>query len=98
MSRLSMSLMLFLILSCSFILSASAKSCRGGSKPKTFKCKPSDRKGLICPEIFQPVCGFRPGIRCFTTPCTHVTFSNSCFACHDTTVVSYTIGECTVID
>lgn len=99
MSKLTKGLMLLLVLGCSYILSTSAKSCRGpGDKNTVHKCKPSDREGDFCPEYYRAVCGYKPDIRCFTTPCNHITYPNECFACHDPDVVSYTYGECTQND
>ncbi len=58
-------------------------------------CQPDERNVGACIEIYQPVCGyFDPEeIVCVTAPCA-VTFSNSCFACDDPTILYYTQGEC----
>jgi len=69
----------------------------GGSSKTTLKeypCRPEERGNDICIEIYSPVCGYKPGIQCITTPCNHVTYPNSCFACSDPIVRSFTMGEC----
>ncbi len=65
------------------------------SNIKVIKCKPEQRNVDACIEIYQPVCGL-VNIQCITTPCdpTEETFSNSCFACQNSLVESYTVGEC----
>jgi len=65
---------------------------------QVFICTPALRVGKVCVDIYEPVCGHRPDLRCFTTPCNHVTYSNECKACHDSNVVSYVKGECKVVD
>lgn len=62
--------------------------------PDATKCRPKDRLGKICPMVVDPVCGFKPNIVCTGSPCNYVTYSNSCKACHDAQVVSYTKGSC----
>ena len=57
---------------------------------------PADSRGVdACIEIYQPVCG-QVAVQCVTTPCNPVpeTFSNSCFACMNENVISYTEGAC----
>jgi len=58
-------------------------------------CQPEQREAEACIEIYQPVCG-KVNVQCVTTPCEPVfeTFSNSCFACMNSLVESYTEGEC----
>lgn len=58
-------------------------------------CAPELRGVDVCIEIYQPVCGL-VNVQCVTQPCDPVfeTFSNSCFACGNELVESYTIGEC----
>ena len=98
MSKAVISLLLLLVICCSFALSASPKSsCKKGDQ-KVYKRKSSDREGEFCPEYYRAVCGYRPDIFCKKTPCVHVTYPNECFACQDTTVESYTYGECTQND
>jgi len=70
---------------------AQAKSIRG---PTGIKCDPKQREGDVCPQIYMPVCGFKPDIVCITTPCNYITYSNACEACHDLDVESYTVGAC----
>lgn len=58
-------------------------------------CKPEQRNVDACIEIYQPVCGLTQ-VECITEPCDPVpeTYSNSCFACQNDRVVSYTEGAC----
>ena len=91
MSKITVSLVL-LVICCSFVLSVSA------NKKVVYTCQDADRQGNICPMIYSPVCGYRPSVACFTIPCKHVTYGNSCQACHDSLVESYTTGECTQSD
>ena len=64
-------------------------------KLKATDCLPEQRNVDGCIEIYQPVCG-QVQIECITTPCNPVkeTFENSCKACINTRVISYTGGEC----
>jgi hypothetical protein len=66
-----------------------------GSKLKAIDCKAEQRNADACIEIYQPVCG-QLQVECITTPCDPIkeTFSNSCKACSNTRVLSYTEGEC----
>ena len=84
-------LVLLGVLACSLV---SAKKC----PQKVYQCTAASRVGDFCPEIYAPVCGYRPDIVCITTPCNLVTYANSCEACHDETVKSYTVGKCTKLD
>ncbi len=65
------------------------------SSLKQNSCTADSRKGEFCMELYQPVCGwFDPGkIQCIKYPCAQ-TFSNSCFACHNSNVLYWTEGEC----
>jgi hypothetical protein len=58
-------------------------------------CTPEQRIIDSCPENHRPVCGWSDPeqIQCFTYPCAQ-TYTNSCFACQDSTVKSWTVGEC----
>lgn len=58
-------------------------------------CTPESRSVDACIEIYQPVCGFTQ-VECITAPCDPVpeTYSNSCFACSNDRVISYTNGAC----
>ena len=58
-------------------------------------CLPEQRNSDFCIEIYKPVCGYRQ-VQCVTTPCDPVpeTFSNSCFACAEDSIIYYTKGEC----
>ena len=61
------------------------------------ECLPEQRDVDACIEIYQPVCA-SVNVQCVTTPCSPVqeTFANSCKACANSKVSSYTKGECTV--
>ena len=61
------------------------------------ECLPGQRNIDACIEIYQPVCA-SVNVQCVTTPCSPVqeTFANSCKACANSLVSSYTKGECTV--
>ncbi len=61
------------------------------------ECLPEQRNVDACIEIYQPVCG-TVNVQCVTTPCdpAQETFANSCKACTNSLVSSYTNGECTV--
>ncbi len=61
------------------------------------ECLPEQRDVDACIEIYQPVCG-TVDVQCVTTPCdpAQETFANSCKACTNSLVSSYTNGECTV--
>jgi len=61
------------------------------------ECLPEQRVVDACIEIYQPVCA-TVKVQCVTTPCDPVqeTFANSCKACTNSLVSSYTNGECTV--
>lgn len=58
-------------------------------------CGPRSSEEVMCIEIYAPVCA-QVQVECVTTPCDPVpqTFSNSCFACANDRVVSYTEGAC----
>ncbi len=61
------------------------------------ECLPEQRVVDACIEIYQPVCA-SVNVQCVTTPCDPVqeTFANSCKACKNSLVSSYTKGECPV--
>ena len=61
------------------------------------ECLPEQRDVDACIEIYQPVCGI-VNVQCVTTPCAPAqeTFANSCKACTNSLVSSYTNGECAV--
>ncbi len=61
------------------------------------ECLPEQRNVDACIEIYQPVCGI-VNVQCVTTPCdpAQETFANSCKACTNSLVSSYTNGECPV--
>jgi carboxymethylenebutenolidase len=62
---------------------------------KSTDCLPEQRNVDACIEIYQPVCG-QVQVECITTPCDPVkeTFENSCKACANERVISYTEGKC----
>jgi carboxymethylenebutenolidase len=62
---------------------------------KSTPCLPEQRNVDACIEIYQPVCG-QVQVECVTTPCNPVkeTFENSCKACANERVISYTEGKC----
>lgn len=65
-------------------------------KPRTpIVCTAEQKKAEACIELYAPVCG-DVQVECITTPCNPVkeTFSNSCFACAEERVISYTEGAC----
>lgn len=64
---------------------------------KVISCTPEQRKADVCAEIYQPVCA-TVQIQCVKAPCDPVrqTFENSCSACHNPLVSSYTEGGCAV--
>ena len=72
---------------------------KGGPKLKAIDCKPEQRNVDGCIEIYQPVCG-QVQVQCITTPCDPVkeTYENSCKACVNPNVLSYTEGECFTSD
>ena len=61
------------------------------------ECLPEQRNVDACIEIYQPVCA-SVNVQCVTTPCDPVqeTFANSCKACMNSLVSSYTKGKCPV--
>jgi hypothetical protein len=61
------------------------------------ECLPEQRDVDACIEIYRPVCG-TVNVQCVTTPCdpAQETFANSCKACTNSLVSSYTNGECAV--
>ena len=61
------------------------------------ECLPEQRNVDACIEIYQPVCA-SVNVQCVTTPCDPVQeiFANSCKACKNSLVSSYTKGECPV--
>jgi hypothetical protein len=73
------------------------KACPGenSSDTQTVMCQPEQRLVDVCTEQYQPVCAAYQ-VQCITTPCDPVpkTYSNSCFACMDNNVISYTNGAC----
>lgn len=60
-------------------------------------CTEEMKQAEFCTREFAPVCGLVQ-VQCFTTPCDPIpeTFSNSCNACSQGNVVSYTEGACKV--
>lgn len=62
---------------------------------QVFTCTTEQRDADICIQIFEPVCG-KVNIQCITTPCEPIreTFPNSCFACANPLMETYTKGAC----
>ena len=60
-------------------------------------CLREQRNADACIEIYQPVCA-TVNVQCVTTPCDPVqeTYANSCKACMNSLVSSYTEGECPI--
>lgn len=58
-------------------------------------CGPRLSEPIFCTEQYEPVCA-QVQVECVTTPCDPVsqTYSNSCFACANDRVLSYTEGDC----
>ncbi|MBP6924465.1 MAG: hypothetical protein KBC62_04335 [Candidatus Pacebacteria bacterium] len=58
-------------------------------------CTPTQREAEACIEIYAPVCASYQ-VQCITTPCNPVpkSYPNSCFACADNNVISYSEGSC----
>ncbi len=58
-------------------------------------CSPESRTAQVCTAIYQPVCGWmNPAkIQCFAYPCAQ-TYPNSCEACKNDNIISWTQGEC----
>ncbi len=73
-------------------------ACPGETPPnnQVIKCTPEQKGAEVCIELYAPVCA-SVQIQCITTPCEPIpkTFSNSCFACSEHSVDSYTEGACT---
>lgn len=68
-----------------------------GAPLEVIECLSGQRNIDACIEIYQPVCA-TVSVQCITTPCDSVqeTFANSCFACSNSLVSTYTKGECPV--
>jgi len=68
-------------------------------KLKAIDCQPEQRNVDACIEIYQPVCG-QMQVECITAPCDPIkeTFENSCKACTNERVISYTEGECETME
>jgi hypothetical protein len=64
--------------------------------PQSTKCTAEQKGAEACIELYAPVCA-SVQIQCITTPCEPIpkTYSNSCFACSEHSVDSYTEGACT---
>jgi hypothetical protein len=70
-------------------------ACPNQTDTATFTCSSEQRQAEACIEIYAPVCASKQ-VECVTTPCNPVpeTYPNSCFACSDERVNSYTEGAC----
>ena len=57
-------------------------------------CTPAQKQAQVCPEYYSATCGwFKSNILCYSPPCSQV-YANSCFACLDPKIDSYTPGNC----
>jgi len=67
----------------------------GTPAKEVFQCPAKQTGPSACIAVYQPVCG-EVQIQCVTSPCPPVqeTFSNSCVACSNSLVETYTEGEC----
>ena len=61
---------------------------------QVYRCTKAQRVGDICPALYAPVCAWLPNKNCPNKSGKHVTYGNSCEACHDKKVESYVNGEC----
>ena len=84
------------------IMESYPRRCRHGEviftediSDRVFECGQDQRDAEFCIEIYAPVCA-TVNVQCVTTPCPPVleTFSNSCKACQNSLVDTYTAGEC----
>ena len=64
-------------------------------KLKVTDCLPDQRGAEICTMDYRPVCGWNDPakIQCIAYPCAS-TFGNSCQACANENVISWSEGEC----
>ena len=66
------------------------------SEPEKKLCPPNSKNVDACTADYNPVCGwFNQNIKCIKFPCA-ANFPNSCNACKDSKVESYTVGECPI--
>lgn len=72
-----------------------AQNFEGESTNTPTNCMLEQRNVDACIEIYQPVCAL-VNIQCIKAPCDPIkeTFGNSCKACTNSLVSSYTEGEC----
>ena len=91
--KLTSALLLALFAFASF---GSAQNMRGAANSAT-QCTDPNRFNEMCMLVVSPVCGYKPDVVCVGLPCNYVTYSNSCEACRDPDVVSYTNGKCTEV-
>ena len=78
---------------CSLIASgARVRFLQKSSNP--YVCTPQDKEGVNCPLVVDPVCGYKPELKCPGDICNYQTYDNGCQACHDPLVTSYTQGAC----
>jgi hypothetical protein len=63
------------------------------TSPEEIVCTQEQKEAEACIEIYAPVCASYQ-VQCVTTPCNPVpkSYPNSCFACADNNVISYTEG------
>ncbi len=81
------------------VMESYPRKCESGgvtfTEDVSVKCTKEQREADVCTQEYQPVCG-TVNVQCVTEPCDSVkqTFSNSCFACGNSLVESFTPGEC----
>lgn len=76
------------------IIGGELKETKPGEASETV-CQPSQRNAEACAQVYAPVCA-TVEIQCIRAPCNPIkeTFGNSCEACRNSLVKSYTQGEC----
>lgn len=81
------------------IMESYPRQCRAGDQTFvediSIKCTDDQRDAEFCITLYRPVCA-TVNIQCITAPCDPIkeTFSNSCVACSNPLVDSYSPGEC----
>ena len=92
MNKIVSLLLVLVILQCCFSFTEASKGCH---VPKKYKCKASERNVDACAEIYQPVCGHNPYIRCIRAPCPQFEqFGNRCEACKNENIDYIYYGKC----
>lgn len=75
--------------SCAFAACPDSKP----TSPQEIVCTPEQKQSDVCIEIYAPVCA-SVQVECIKAPCEPVpqTYPNSCYACREDRVISYTEG------